>query len=147
MRVYWSGSQGSWVLKTSFCLLLWSQASHSVPCPSLSPVRRVSLGNVSEAPRTVPGLWKWLPKAALNELTNVSPVPPSQLKSNVISLDCHISQYAAICQQLQAEVRSPPGELDRDAGRPARGQESQRRAVGAARSPRPPFTSRAHLGL
>ncbi|XP_033703043.1 kinesin-like protein KIF18B isoform X2 [Tursiops truncatus] len=26
------------------------------------------------------------------------------LKSNVISLDCHISQYASICQQLQAEV-------------------------------------------
>ncbi|KAF3817013.1 hypothetical protein GH733_014361 [Mirounga leonina] len=26
------------------------------------------------------------------------------LKSNVISLDCHISQYATICQQLQAEV-------------------------------------------
>nr|XP_031324463.1 kinesin-like protein KIF18B [Camelus dromedarius] len=25
------------------------------------------------------------------------------LKSNVISLDCHISQYATICQQLQAE--------------------------------------------
>ncbi|XP_011223964.1 kinesin-like protein KIF18B isoform X2 [Ailuropoda melanoleuca] len=28
------------------------------------------------------------------------------LKSNVISLDCHISQYATICQQLQAEVAS-----------------------------------------
>ncbi|XP_074080444.1 kinesin-like protein KIF18B [Macrotis lagotis] len=26
------------------------------------------------------------------------------LKSNVISLNCHISQYATICQQLQAEV-------------------------------------------
>ncbi|KAM4844352.1 kinesin-like protein KIF18B isoform 2-T2 [Thomomys bottae] len=26
------------------------------------------------------------------------------LKSNVIRLDCHISQYATICQQLQAEV-------------------------------------------
>ncbi|ELV10097.1 Kinesin-like protein KIF18B [Tupaia chinensis] len=26
------------------------------------------------------------------------------LKNNVISLDCHISQYATICQQLQAEV-------------------------------------------
>ncbi|XP_075418087.1 kinesin-like protein KIF18B [Tenrec ecaudatus] len=26
------------------------------------------------------------------------------LKSNVVSLDCHISQYATICQQLQAEV-------------------------------------------
>ncbi|KAG8505018.1 Kinesin-like protein KIF18B [Galemys pyrenaicus] len=26
------------------------------------------------------------------------------LKSNVISLDCHISQYATICQQLQTEV-------------------------------------------
>ncbi|OWK15147.1 KIF18B [Cervus elaphus hippelaphus] len=26
------------------------------------------------------------------------------LKSNVISLDCHISQYATVCQQLQAEV-------------------------------------------
>lgn len=130
MRVYWSGSQGFWVQKTSFCLLLWSQASHSVPCPSLSPIGRVSLGNVSKAPRTVPGLWKWLPKAALNELMNLSPVPPSQLKSNVISLDCHISQYATICQQLQAEVRSPPGELDRDTGCPARGQESQTRAVG-----------------
>lgn len=35
---------------------------------------------------------------------------PSQLKSNVVSLDCHISQYATVCQQLQAEVRSPPGE-------------------------------------
>ncbi|XP_042638801.1 kinesin-like protein KIF18B [Orycteropus afer afer] len=28
------------------------------------------------------------------------------LKSNVVSLDCHISQYANICQQLQAEVAS-----------------------------------------
>uniref|UniRef100_G1PK19 Kinesin-like protein n=1 Tax=Myotis lucifugus TaxID=59463 RepID=G1PK19_MYOLU len=28
------------------------------------------------------------------------------LKSNVVSLDCHISQYATICQQLQAEVAS-----------------------------------------
>ncbi|XP_006897942.1 PREDICTED: kinesin-like protein KIF18B [Elephantulus edwardii] len=26
------------------------------------------------------------------------------LKSNVVSLDCHINQYATICQQLQAEV-------------------------------------------
>ncbi|XP_055982545.1 kinesin-like protein KIF18B [Sorex fumeus] len=26
------------------------------------------------------------------------------LKSNVVSLDCHFSQYATICQQLQAEV-------------------------------------------
>lgn len=32
------------------------------------------------------------------------------MKSNVISLDCHFSQYATICQQLQAEVRSPPGD-------------------------------------
>lgn len=31
---------------------------------------------------------------------------PPQLKSNVISLDHHISQYATICQQLQAEVRN-----------------------------------------
>ncbi|EPY89685.1 kinesin family member 18B [Camelus ferus] len=29
------------------------------------------------------------------------------LKSNVISLDCHISQYATICQQLQAEPCTP----------------------------------------
>uniref|UniRef100_A0A8C3W0K9 Kinesin-like protein n=1 Tax=Catagonus wagneri TaxID=51154 RepID=A0A8C3W0K9_9CETA len=35
------------------------------------------------------------------------------LKSNVISLDCHISQYATICQQLQAEVRSLSRELGR----------------------------------
>ncbi|XP_036307189.1 kinesin-like protein KIF18B isoform X1 [Pipistrellus kuhlii] len=28
------------------------------------------------------------------------------LKSNVVSLDCHISQYATVCQQLQAEVAS-----------------------------------------
>ncbi|NWY06533.1 KI18B protein, partial [Nothoprocta ornata] len=27
------------------------------------------------------------------------------LKSNVLSLDCHISKYAAICEQLKAEVR------------------------------------------
>lgn len=30
-----------------------------------------------------------------------------QMKSNVLSLDCHISQYAAICEQLKAEVRNP----------------------------------------
>ena len=62
-------------------------------------------------PSAVSGRWKWLPKAALNEQTDLSPVPPSQLKSNVISLDCHISQYATICQQLQAEVRSRLGSL------------------------------------
>lgn len=39
----------------------------------------------------------------------ISSVSPSQLKSNVISLDHHISQYATICQQLQAEVRHPLG--------------------------------------
>lgn len=39
----------------------------------------------------------------------ISSVSPSQLKSNVISLDHHISQYATICQQLQAEVRRPLG--------------------------------------
>ena len=38
---------------------------------------------------------------------------PPQLKSNVISLDCHISQYATVCQQLQAEVRSHLGSLAR----------------------------------
>lgn len=37
----------------------------------------------------------------------ISFVSPSQLKSNVISVDHHISQYATICQQLQAEVRRP----------------------------------------
>ncbi|XP_047401891.1 kinesin-like protein KIF18B isoform X3 [Sciurus carolinensis] len=31
-------------------------------------------------------------------------INPCLLKSNVVSLDCHISQYATICQQLQAEV-------------------------------------------
>lgn len=41
---------------------------------------------------------------------------PPQLKSNVISLDCHISQYATICQQLQAEVRSRLGNLTRGQG-------------------------------
>lgn len=39
----------------------------------------------------------------------ISSVSPSQLKSNVISVDHHISQYATICQQLQAEVRHPLG--------------------------------------
>lgn len=81
-------------------------------------------------PSAASGRRKWLPKAALNEQTDPSPVPPSQLKSNVISLDCHISQYASICQQLQAEVRSRPGSLAgrqgaRLGGRtgpPARGQ-------------------------
>lgn len=43
---------------------------------------------------------------------------PSQLKSNVVSLDCHISQYATICQQLQAEVRSPPAEGGWEVGHP-----------------------------
>lgn len=28
-----------------------------------------------------------------------------QLKSNVLSLDCHISKYATICEQLKTEVR------------------------------------------
>uniref|UniRef100_A0A673TQU4 Kinesin-like protein n=1 Tax=Suricata suricatta TaxID=37032 RepID=A0A673TQU4_SURSU len=35
------------------------------------------------------------------------------LKSNVISLDCHISQYATICQQLQAEVAALREKLQR----------------------------------
>lgn len=69
----------------------------------------VSHGDMSEAPSAVPGHWKWLLKAASNEQTDLSPVLPSQLKSNMISLDCHLSQYATICQQLQAEVRRPPG--------------------------------------
>lgn len=133
-----SGVLGS---KASFRLLLWCQASHSLPFPSLFPLGRVSLGNVREVPRTVPGHWKWLPKAAVNEPTKLSPVPPSQLKSNVISLDCHISQYATICQQLQAEVRSPPGERDREAGRPAQGQESRRRAVGRGQGSAPTWDS------
>lgn len=46
---------------------------------------------VSEVPSSV-WLLEELPKAALNKQTELS-VPP-QLKSNVISLDCHISQYA-----------------------------------------------------
>ncbi|NXA56020.1 KI18B protein, partial [Nothocercus julius] len=33
------------------------------------------------------------------------------LKSNVLSLDCHISKYAVICEQLKAEVRSFPANL------------------------------------
>lgn len=32
-----------------------------------------------------------------------------QLKSNVLSVDCHISKYAVVCEQLQAEVRCWPG--------------------------------------
>lgn len=71
---------------------------------------------MSEAPGAVPGHQKWLLKAALNEQTNLSSVPPSQLKSNVISLDCHISQYATICQQLQAEVRSLARRLGTSSG-------------------------------
>ncbi|EPQ06266.1 Kinesin-like protein KIF18B [Myotis brandtii] len=53
----------------------------------------------------MPGLLQWWLKATLNEQTSL-PVSLSQLKSNVVSLDCHISQYATICQQLQAEVAS-----------------------------------------
>lgn len=66
----------------------------------------------------MPGLLQWWFKATLNEQTDVFPVSPSQLKSNVVSLDCHISQYATVCQQLQAEVRSPPGEHGWEAGLP-----------------------------
>ncbi|XP_014393244.1 PREDICTED: kinesin-like protein KIF18B [Myotis brandtii] len=60
---------------------------------------------MSEVPGTMPGLLQWWLKATLNEQTSL-PVSLSQLKSNVVSLDCHISQYATICQQLQAEVAS-----------------------------------------
>ncbi|XP_061445901.1 kinesin-like protein KIF18B isoform X2 [Rhineura floridana] len=33
------------------------------------------------------------------------------LKSNVVSLDCHINQYAAVCEQLKAEVADLRGRL------------------------------------
>ncbi|XP_066484911.1 kinesin-like protein KIF18B [Tiliqua scincoides] len=33
------------------------------------------------------------------------------MKSNVLSLDCHISQYAAVCEQLKAEVADLRGRL------------------------------------
>lgn len=42
-----------------------------------------------------------LPSAALTSHSS----PSLQLKSNVLSLDCHISKYAVICEQLKAEVR------------------------------------------
>uniref|UniRef100_A0A452FGP8 Kinesin-like protein n=1 Tax=Capra hircus TaxID=9925 RepID=A0A452FGP8_CAPHI len=45
------------------------------------------------------------------------------LKSNVISLDCHISQYATVCQQLQAEVRSRLGSLTGGQGTRRAGQD------------------------
>lgn len=80
----------------------------------------MSLRSVREVPRSEPDSCKRLPKAALNEHMNLSPGLPSQLKSNVISLDCHISQYATVCQQLQAEVRGLPGELHGEAGRGGR---------------------------
>lgn len=48
---------------------------------------------------------------------------PPQLKSNVISLDHHISQYATICQQLQAEVRNHLG------GRLGAGSKTQKLGV------------------
>ncbi|KAM6163559.1 kinesin-like protein KIF18B [Rhynchocyon petersi] len=47
------------------------------------------------------------------------------LKSNVVSLDCHISQYATICQQLQAEVAALREKLQMyEAGTQASQQES-----------------------
>lgn len=100
-------------------------------------------------PSTESDLWKWIPKAAVNEQTDLSPVPLSQLKSNVISLDCHISQYATICQQLQAEVRSLPGEAGQEAGCPGSGAgESERwEHWGAARTLCLTLTSCAHQGL
>lgn len=82
----------------------------------------------------------------MNEQTDLSPVPPSQLKSNMISLDCHFSQYATICQQLQAEVRSPPGA--RRQGALAWEQESKRQEHwGVAEALFPLPTSFAHLRL
>lgn len=42
-----------------------------------------------------------LPSASLTSHSSLS----LQLKSNVLSLDCHISKYAVICEQLKAEVR------------------------------------------
>lgn len=42
-----------------------------------------------------------LPSASLTSRSSLS----LQLKSNVLSLDCHISKYPVICEQLKAEVR------------------------------------------
>lgn len=41
------------------------------------------------------------PSAALTSPSSLS----LQLKSNVLSFDCHVSKYAVICEQLKAEVR------------------------------------------
>ncbi|XP_005394615.1 PREDICTED: kinesin-like protein KIF18B [Chinchilla lanigera] len=53
------------------------------------------------------------------------------LKSNVVTLDCHVSRYAAVCQQLQAEVSSLRRKL----------QELEARAQAPQRSLSPPSQS------
>lgn len=62
---------------------------------------------------TDPGAWRRLSSCAAPASGDVLPsasLTPSlslslQLKSNVLSFDCHISKYAVICEQLKAEVR------------------------------------------
>ncbi|KAJ6660666.1 hypothetical protein lerEdw1_017663 [Lerista edwardsae] len=41
----------------------------------------------------------------------INALADAKLKSNVLSLDCHISQYAAFCEQLKAEVADLRGRL------------------------------------
>ncbi|XP_036197779.1 kinesin-like protein KIF18B isoform X1 [Myotis myotis] len=62
------------------------------------------------------------------------------LKSNVVSLDCHISQYATICQQLQAEVASLREKLRMyEAGAQAPQQDLPQPPKSG--TPQPPFSS------
>nr|XP_058904818.1 kinesin-like protein KIF18B [Kogia breviceps] len=69
------------------------------------------------------------------------------LKSNVISLDCHISQYASICQQLQAEVATLREKLRvYEAGAQAPQQDSlQPPKAGPPHQSRPSCPSPPHL--
>ncbi|XP_014644581.1 PREDICTED: kinesin-like protein KIF18B [Ceratotherium simum simum] len=65
------------------------------------------------------------------------------LKTNVISLDCHISQYATICQQLQAEVAALREKLRvYEAGAQAPKQDLPQSPKSGP--PQPPSTSPSH---
>ncbi|XP_004374503.2 kinesin-like protein KIF18B [Trichechus manatus latirostris] len=69
------------------------------------------------------------------------------LKSNVVSLDCHISQYATICQQLQAEVATLREKLQAyEAGARAPQQELPRSPRLALPQSHQPCTPELHPG-
>ncbi|XP_077020240.1 kinesin-like protein KIF18B isoform X2 [Tamandua tetradactyla] len=69
------------------------------------------------------------------------------LKSNVISLDCHISQYATICQQLQAEVAALREKLQvYEAGVPTPREELPQFTELGPPQPHQPCTPELHSG-